>query len=629
MLEKKLLLIVTVALLGSDILAQKTHRLLSPNGKLEFIFNQGKDGSIHYSVKYQHKEIIHSSVLGLAGWDKNLSVRKISSSKNDATWKPVYGERSTIRNAYNGKFIALEKNNDETQSLALVVRAYDEGIAFKYLFPNSNHDGEITIAKELTEFVMPNETMAWYTDHAQGSYKLLPLSSWPGEAERPLTLQLKDGLFIALEEAQVVNYCRTKYSLSAAKPNTITCSMSDTVRLHTWFSTPWRVIMVAEKATQLLQNNDIILNLNEPCQIQNTSWIKPGKVMRETTLSTKGAKELVDFAVKRHLQYIHFDAGWYGFEYADSSDASRVSVDPKRNPTNDLDLQQVIQYAKSKDIGVFLYVNQRALAKQLDQILPLYEKWGVAGIKFGFVNVGSQYWTTWLHDAVKKCAQHHLMVDIHDEYRPTGFSRTYPNLLTQEGIRGNEEFPDANHNTILPFTRFLCGAGDYTICYYHRPELKPNLAQSMNARSLKTTSGHQLALSVVYYSPLQFLYWYDKPSDSQDEPELEFYDHVKTVWDDTKILEGEIGQYITVARRSGNEWFVGSITNNDARNIKINFSFLTPGQKYNATIYYDDPTSAVRTQVSIKRIGINSSSVLDFTLPASGGEALWIRPVGE
>lgn len=270
---------------------------------------------------------------------------------------------------------------------------------------------------------------------------------------------------------------------------------------------------------------------------------------------------------------------------------------------------------------------QKSTRRQLDVLLPLYEKWGIAGIKFGFVNVGSFRWTKWLHDAVKKCAQHHLMVDIHDEYRPTGFSRTYPNLLTQEGIKGNEEMPDATHNTILPFTRYPCGAADYTICYYHRPELKKRLAETQNKNILKTTSMHQMALSVVYYSPLQFMYWYDKPEDAQDEPELEFFDRVPTVWDDTNVLDGGIGQYITIARKSNNEWFVGSITNNDGRDIKINCSFLTPGKKYEATIYYDDPASPVRTKVSIKRVVVDASTVLDAHLLPSGGQAIWLKPV--
>ena len=421
----------------------------------------------------------------------------------------------------------------------------------------------------------------------------------------------------------MVDYSRTKFSLDANKTNTVKCAMYEGVDLFTPFATPWRVIMVAEKPGQLVENNFILLNLNPPCKITNTDWIKPGKIMRETTLSAKGSKELIDFAVKHHIKYIHFDAGWYGYEYVVGSDATKVSVDPRRNRNSDLNLQVVIRYAKEKGIGVFLYVNQRALANQLDDILPLYQKWGVAGIKFGFVEVGSHRWTTWLHEAVKKCAKYNLMVDIHDEYRPTGFSRTYPNLLTQEGIRGNEEMPPATNSTVQPFTRFLAGPADHTICYYHQRGLKPG-QNIPDTRYINTTSGHQLGLAVVFYSPLQFLYWYDKPSDVQDEPELEFFDQVPVVWDDTKVLVGKIGEYISVARRSGKEWFVGSVTNTDARTLKLSLDFLPAGKKFEASIYSDDETIKTPTKVGIKRMTVNSKTILDVDLKASGGQAIHI-----
>ncbi|MBV4358236.1 glycoside hydrolase family 97 protein [Parasegetibacter sp. MAH-26] len=619
-------MLIAMSMLALAGNAQDSHSLFSPNGKINFQLSV-VNGGISYSAFYQKKEIIKSSALGIDGWD-HLNLHSVTTAKKDTSWKPVYGERNIVLDHYNSAVFSFWKNNNERQVIQLEVRAYNEGIAFRYCFPeHPAGSSDIVISKDLTEYAMPENTSAWFTDHAQGEYRLLPLKDWRGEAERPLTLQLNNGLFVSLAEAKVVDYCRTKFALHPAKPNTIVCSMFDKVELSAPFETPWHVAMIAEKATDLLQNNDIILNLNDACAIKNTDWIKPGKIIREISLSTQGAKDVVDFAVKRKLQYIHFDAGWYGYEYDSTSDATAVNVDPRRNPKNDLNLPEVVQYAKQKGIGVFLYVNQIALAKQLDTLLPLYEKWGIAGLKFGFVNVGSFHWTQWLHEAVKKCAAHHLMVDIHDEYRPTGFSRTYPNLLTQEGVRGNEEMPEANNNAILPFTRFLCGPADYTICYYHRPELKPRLAETQNARVLKTTSMHQMALSVVYYSPLQFMYWYDKPEDSKDEPELEFFDHLPTVWDDTKVLDGEIGKYITIARKKNSEWFVGSITNNDARDIKIVCSFLPAGKKFKATIYYDDPASTVRTKVAMKQIVVNSKTVLDAHLLGSGGQAIWIRPI--
>ncbi len=616
---KFLLFCIVFGLSILNLNAENQVELKSPDGKITFqLFFE--DGQCSYSVSYQGETIVQKSVLGLNGWTSKFSLIDVTDSVVDTEWKPVYGERNLVRDHYQGKVIRLLQNNNARFEMQLEVRAYNQGIAFRYVFPESPTGGrDILIRKEFTEFKMPEGTMAWYTPRAQTTYTLLPLSGWPGECERPLTLQLKNGLYVCLAEAEMVDYCRTKFMVDASKANTITCSMFSPVELTTPFATPWRVIMVAEKPGKLLENDDIILNLNPPCEIANATWIRPGKVMREVTLSTKGAKELVDFAAQHNIGYIHFDAGWYGYEYTVESDATTVTVDPRRNPVNDLDMPGVIRYANNKGIGVFLYVNQRALYKQLDQLLPLYKKWGIRGLKFGFVHVGSHRWTTWMHDAVKKCARYNLMVDIHDEYRPTGFSRTYPNLMTQEGICGNEEMPDATHNTILPFTRFIAGAADYTFCYYYRKEF------GHPERHIQNTAAHQLALPVVYYSPLQWMYWYDKPSDYQGEPELEFWDAVPTIWDDTKVVQGEIGKYVTIARRNGSDWFVGTITNNDARKLKVPLDFLDKGKKYEASIYFDDPTVKTRTKVGIKRMKVNSSSVIDAGLKASGGQAIWIR----
>jgi alpha-glucosidase len=329
----------------------------------------------------------------------------------------------------------------------------------------------------------------------------------------------------------------------------------------------------------------------------------------------------VDFCAAHGIQYIEFDAGWYGYEYSKISDASRVNVDPRRNPKKDLDLPAVIRYAREHGVGVFLYVNHRALEKQIDEIFPLYRQWGIAGVKFGFVHVGSDRWTAWLHEAVRKAAAHHLMVDIHDEYRPTGYSRTYPNLLTQEGIRGNECMPDANHNTILPFTRFLAGAADYTICYYHQKGIK-------NVPGIKTTSAHQLALSVIFYSPLQFVFWYDRPSDYQGEPEVSFFEHLPTVWDTTCVLFGEMGKTIAIARRSADSWFVGAITNNNSRSVELPLHFLDRDRKYRATIYTDGGERVpTRTHVAIENVTVQNGDVFKRELRPSGGIAIEIVPV--
>jgi alpha-glucosidase len=363
--------------------------------------------------------------------------------------------------------------------------------------------------------------------------------------------------------------------------------------------------MVAEKPGDLVEHDGMILNLNTPDKIADVSWIKPGKMIRVMTQTTASAKAYVDFAAQQNLQYILFDWKWYGPAFSFGSDATKVALP-------DLDLPGVIRYAKEKGVGVWLYVNQQALFAQSDSLFSIYHSWGVKGVKFGFVQVGSHRWTAWLEDAIRKAADNRLMVDIHDDYRPTGEQRTYPNLMTAEGIRGNEEMPDATHNTILPFTRFLAGPADYTICYYDR--------------RIKTTHAHQLALAVVYYSPVQTVFWYDKPSDYRGEPEIEFLKHVPTVWDDTRVLQGGIGKYITTARRSGADWFVGTITNDSARTLRVPLGFLSPHQKYTAHLYTDDPSVPTRTHVRVETREVDDHTVLDVSLLPSGGQAIWLTP---
>jgi alpha-glucosidase len=625
---------------AQSIIKETLQKLSSPDGAYEFSFYQKQiavgEKQMYYTLSYKGKPVVEESELGVLienqlfesalavpndtckVWGENLNYTGVQRTAFDETWKPVYGEHTVIRNNYNEMTVSFRKGEniaenrdgyyDKNKSyfMNVIVRAYNEGVAVRYHFPQPSNGLFIHIVGEQTQFSMPQGTMAYYEPWAQGPYSLLPLKDWKGESERPLTMKLTNGLTVALAEAEMVDYARMKFSLNTTKPNTLQASIYSSVDVIPAYFTPWRVIMAAEKSTDLITNKDIIFNLNSENELKDVSWIKPGKAIRVAKVTQEDAKKNVNFAAERGLQYIHLDAGWYGPEMKMSSQATKVS------DTKDLNIPELTAYAATKGIGLWLYVNQRALTQQLDSILPLYKKWGVKGIKFGFVQVGNQHWTTWLHETVRKCAEYGLMVDIHDEYRPTGFSRTYPNLMTQEGVRGNEEMPDANHNTILPFTRYLTGPADYTICYY-------------NTR-VKNTHAHQLALSVVYYSPVQFMYWYDQPSAYQGEPEIEFFDKVKTVWDDTKVIDGEVGEYITVARRSGDNWFVGSITNTQARKITISTNFLEKDKKYTVKIYQDDDKVQTKTKVSIIEKKIKGGEVLNFNLKASGGVAIMITP---
>lgn len=612
-----------------SINAQQSTSLSSPDGKLIFSFELTREGEPKYSITYHHHPLILSSALGFDGWEKGFELTDAILSKKDTLWKPVYGERSTVKDHYKQLTLSLLLEHDERRKLQIQVRAYDAGIAFRYIFPKDAQSGkEIVIKDELTDFSLPEGTKAWFHNRTESPYSLLPLQDWPDEAERPLVLQLTNGAFACLTEAAVVDYCRTKFSLSRQKQNTIHCALSGEIQFSGQSATPWRVVMAAGEARELLANNDLILNLNLPNQIWNTSWIQPGKVIREVTLTTLGGKACIDFAEKHNLQYVEFDAGWYGHEYSDSSNALAVNVDPSRS-SGPLDLKAVIDYGKSKHIGVILYVNRRALSRQLDSILPLYKSWGVKGIKFGFVQANTQQNNAWLYEAVRKAADHQLMIDIHDEYVPTGYSRTYPNLLTQEGIRGDENSPDNREVLITMFTRMIAGAGDHTNCYF-----TPRVDKMGSHAS-------QLAKAICIYSPWQFLYWYDRPEGSpvstggagssmpsviKEVPELAFYDALPTVWDDTKIVEGEIGEFGTIARRHKDNWFIGSLTNT-ARIINLPFHFLDKNKSYEATIYFDDPSVATLTKVGIRTMKVNASTIFKTELKGMNGLAIIIRPV--
>lgn len=635
------LFLCTLATQAQFILEETVQKLKSPDGAYEFTFYQKKnhsnDKQMYYTLSYKGKSVVLESELGVLienqtfesalaipndsckVWGENLTFIDAKRNTTNESWRPVYGENSTIRNNYNEMTISFRKGEtvkqvstdgyDKNKSyfMNVIVRSYNEGVAVRYHFPEPTNGLFLHIIGEQTQFTMPEGTLAYYEPWAQGPISLLPLKDWKGQSERPLTMKLTNGLTVAIAEAQMTDYARMKFSINAVKPNTLQATLYGSVDVIPAYFTPWRVIMAADKGTDLILNKDIILNLNPENQMKDVSWIKPGKAIRVAKLTQADAKKCVDFATERGLQYIHLDAGWYGPEMKMSSDATKVSE------TKDINIAELSAYAASKGIGLWVYVNQRALIQQLDSILPLYKKWGIKGIKFGFVQVGNQRWSTWLHEAVKKCAEYNLMVDIHDEYRPTGFSRTYPNLMTQEGIRGNEEMPDADHNTILPFMRFLAGPADYTIAYYNN--------------RIQNTHAHQLALSVVYYSPIQFLYWYDQPSAYQGEPEIEFFDKVKTVWDETKVLNGEVGEYATVARRSGADWFVGAITNKQARKVSIPTAFLVKGRAYVVKSYQDNDSIPTRTKVAVSEQKIKGGQVLTFDLKASGGIALIISEV--
>lgn len=526
------------------------------------------------------------------------------------TWKPVCGERSLITDRYNELKLTLRSDANQKE-MTLEVRLYDEGLAFRYAFDKLDFWNQ-TLLNEKTQFLFKEDCKTWVTGMAQGAYSEKRLSTLSGAADRPQVIQVNDHRFVAIGEAALVDYSRMKleksetgFGVQSVLSGKVNLDLAD-------YQSPWRYVMVAEHPGKLVEHNYFVLNLNEPNQIANTSWIKPGQVLREVTLTTAGSLACIDFAAENNIAYVLFDAGWYGAEEDMKSDATTVTIDPARSK-GPLDLPKVIEYANSKGVGILVYVNKKALHQQLDEILPLYKKWGIKGVKYGFVNVGDQYATAWLHQAVRKAAKYELMVDIHDEYRPTGYSRTYPNLLTQEGIRGDEESPSLQQSVYTLYNRMICGAGDNTNCYFAE-----RVTAKMGGRAA------QLAKLVAIYSPWQFVYWYDRPEKSprkaggagsaesviKTDVATRFYNSIPTVWDDTRFMDGKMGDYAVVARRSGSDWYVSVLNAGEKKQVSVPLDFLKDVTTYNATLYYQAPGKK-KDVVSIKTMKLQPSLTLD------------------
>lgn len=605
-----------------------SYALVSPDGRVQLAFALGSDGEPSYRLTYRAAVVLEPSRLGFlvkgaAPLSRGLRLVSADRSSRDERWRTVTGERAEIRDHFNALTVRLMDDQSPPREMRIEFRAYDEGVAFRYWLGGAT-DTTVTLTDELSEFRFAADHACWPTYTAQGPYSSQRLSEVRPGCERPLTVDLQAGRWAALGEAALVDFARMKLQPSG-QPNAVRAHLSGPVTVQLPCPTPWRFVLLADSPGGLLERNGLVANLNEPCAIADTSWIKPGKVIREVTLTTTGGLACVDFAVKHKLQYVEFDAGWYGPENQ-AADATRVNVDPARS-RGPLDLQRVINYGSSNGVGVIIYVNKVALGQQIDILPALYRSWGVKGIKFGFVNVGSQAHTAWLHAAIRKCATNQILVDVHDEYRMTGYSRTYPNFLTAEGVRGDEETPSAAQDLTTLFTRMLAGPADHTVCYFEK-----RVTNSWN-------HAYQLAKAVCFYSPWQFLYWYDRPAASPllggaggsvpfitEEPELEFYDALPTVWDDTRVVQGSIGQYAVIARRHGDDWFVGAMNAGTNRSLTVPLDFLEPGRKYVAHRYAHDGALPTRTRVRRSQTPVDSTVVLRLTLAGTDGEALWIAP---
>lgn len=693
------LLLATIVVYAKEpVLSAK---IKSPNGNLEVIFNM-KDGVPFYSLTRKGVPVIKDSKLGFilkdkAALDKDFVIVDIKETAFDESWKPVLGEVKSIRNNYKSATIALQETSGEKRKLNIVFKVFNDGIGFRYEFPNQPNLKYFIISTELTEFNLTGDHKAFWIpgDYDSNEYhyttsKLSEVDAWkfpiismgnkndnmPDQysVQTPLMLKSANGLYINIHEAALVNYSamqlhvnRANFRLSA---NLTPDALGNRAYLRTSSHTPWRTILVSDRATDILSSK-MILNLNEPSKIENTAWIKPMKFMgvwweMQAGLSswnytnsidsvmpngqyvphnhhganTANVKKYIDFASQNGIQGLLVEGWNKGWEEwtGEWQDENFDYVTP--NP--DFDLNEITNYAKQKGVQMIMHNETGASAanydRRLDTAFRLMNKFGYHSVKTGYVGKitphGEHHDGQWMVNhyerVAKKAAQHQVMVDMHESVRPTGLNRTYPNWIADEAGRGNEwnAFSDGTtpeHETIMPFTRLVGGPMDYTPGIF---KLR-NYSKESPTRQMHTTLAKQLALYVTMYSPLQMAA--DLPENYAAHLDaFQFIKDVATDWDYTKIIEAEPGDYITIARKEkgSDNWFIGAITDENKRTAAIAFNFLDKGKKYVASIYSDGENADWKSNpeaYKIEKVIVNSSSILKLKLANGGGAAISLK----
>ncbi|HYP54277.1 MAG TPA: glycoside hydrolase family 97 protein, partial [Pyrinomonadaceae bacterium] len=570
-----------------------------------------------YSVSYDGRTLVNPSSLGLVFKEggplsAGMAVTRTRRRARDSTYRLVVGKASHARDRYREMTVSVAEVAGARRRLELVFRAYDDGVAFRYEIPAQAGLREFEIVDERSEFRFAGDYKCWAmqlrTFHSNYEKEFDALSVGrikPGaKIGLPVTIQPDAGPALAVAEADLRDYAGMYLHGLEGVPNALVSRLSpfggreegSAVRASAPHQSPWRVIMVGDAPGRLIEST-LLLNLNPPPAFRDTSWIKPGKAawdwwsgqaadgVANPGMNDATMRHYIDFASEMGLEYMLVDAGWY------ASKAYGEGADTKADITKsvpEIDLPGLVRYARSKRVGILLWLHWETARDQMDRAFPFYERLGVKGVKIDFMDRDDQEMVAFYHRVLGKAAEHRLVVDLHGADKPTGLVRTYPNYLTQEGVLGAEYNKwsgrvTAAHNVTLPFTRMLAGPLDYTPGGFRNVRPADFKAQD-RLPLVMTTRAHGLAMFVVYESPLQMVA--DYPSAYRGEAAAEFLRAVPASWDETRVIEGRVGEFILMARRRGREWFVGGMTNEQGRTLRLPLSFLGPGD-YTLTQYTD------------------------------------------
>ncbi|HVN82620.1 MAG TPA: glycoside hydrolase family 97 protein [Terriglobia bacterium] len=635
----------------------------SPDGNIRIAFGlyekTGKKAVPCFDVSFRGKMLIHQGSLGIDLADggplnSHFKIVQIALGQSDKTYAVYPGKSSTARNHYREALVSLKEQSVPHRRLGLIFRAYNDGAAFRYRFPIQSGFTDFTITDELSTFSFMGNPQAYalplgtFTTSYEKYYQLIPLKdiSFDALLGLPLLLEYPNKMWVAVTEANLTNYAGMYLSGVAGQPGVLVSRLSPwpdnpqvKVKARLPHLSPWRVLMIADDPGRLIESN-LILNLNEPCAFADISWIRPGKTTFpwwngyevgdagfRGELNTQTMKHYIDFCAEQGIEYHTldgFDRAWYGGPIVPYQGADITKSVPE------IDLPEVLSYARQKGVGLRLWMHWQAAKADMETAFPIYERWGIQGVMLDFMDRDDQEMVNFLCEAIRLAAQHHLTVTLHGVSKPTGLCRTYPNLLTTEAVL-NLEYDkwDAlgvppEHEVIVPFIRMLAGPLDFHQGSFHHVLLQDYKPRNI-APMVKGTRARTLASYVVFENHLPMMA--DYPAAYRGQPGLQFLRQVPTTWDETRVLNGAVGKYITIARRSRKDWYVGSMTDSNPRELTIPLDFIGPG-KFVADVYADDLDSPDQpSKLTIRRLHVSSGDTLRAALAPAGGHVIRLTPV--
>ncbi|MEJ5996361.1 glycoside hydrolase family 97 protein [Pedobacter sp. Du54] len=635
--------------------AQKVITLKSPDGKILFSFKLTPKMPL-YQVSYEGTALINYSELGFnfkesGVFGANLKQPKAVFSQADENYDLVVGKTKTVHYQYKQVIIPLIEKKENGKTINLVVRAFNDGLAFRYEFPKQSNWDSYILTEEKSHFNLsqnPKITSLLFkntNNSHEGLYNKTTLNDFVSKElmDMPALFEYPNKVFMAITEANLRNYAGMYLVKSGlglkSELSPLPGQQEIKVKAILPHQTPWRVLLISNRVGALIESN-ILTSLNDPSRIKDTSWLKPGKtsfhwwngdVVPDTSF-VPGAnfetnKYYIDFCAKNNIEY-HSVIGYGGFAWYPNDWPNYGHQGTYSDVTKtiaSLDMKKICDYAKSKGVAIHVWVNWKALYPQLEAAFTQFEKWGIKGMMVDFLDRDDQEMVNIQEEILQKAANHHLFIQFHGAYKPTGLSRTYPNEFTREGTWNYEQNKwrktgiTPEHDLDIAFTRLLAGATDYHLGGFRA--VKPEEFKTHYIRPLMVnTRTHMLAMYVVLESYLTMVA--DYPEAYEGQPGFDFIQNVPTSWDETKVLNAEVGGFLTVARRKGNDWYIGTINNSIARNLKISLAFL-PAGNYKAELYSDgfqttqDPNALVKTLKTVSK-----ADVITIDLEKGGGQVM-------